>query len=242
MISLVLCDDNPRHNQTLRIHLQQILPKLPVQVEIVLATTDPDDVIAYAQATHNETVFFLDLELEQAQNGLDVCRAVRAFDEQAIIIYVSAYSEYAMECLETHAFDFVRKPYSMERLENALRDAVRFLTFAHDEVTLLVTVGSVSRLIDQKAIRYISVKREYVTAYLAEGQITWRESLTKLIERLNREWFVQIHKSCVMNRLYFESVNTRTHEITLTDGTILPVSRRCLSLQLMMPQGIGDKG
>lgn len=242
MISLVLCDDNPRHNQTLRTHIQQILPALPIQAEFALVTTDPDDVIAYVQSPHHQSVFFLDLELERERNGLDICRAIHASDKQAVVIYVSAYSEYALDCLETHAFDFIRKPYSPERLESALRDAVRFLTFANDQATLQVTAGSISRLIDQKNIRYISVKREYVTAHLAEGQFTWRESLTKLMERLNREWFVQIHKSCVINRLYFESINTRTQELTLTDGTILTVSRRCLGSQLLTPQRTETEG
>lgn len=240
MISFVLCDDNSRHNQTLLTHLERLIPRLPTQAEVALATTDPKDVIAYAQKEHQQTVYLLDLVLEQEQSGLDVCQAIHAMDQEALIIYVSAYAEYALECLESHAFDFVLKPYTAERLENALLDAARFLAFRCEAVALQVTAGSVIRTLDQKAIHYIHSQREYVTAYLTDGELTWRESLTHLIGRLKPEWFVHIHKSYVLNWLYFESVNTATREITLLDGTILPVSRRKLRA-LANPSSIDEK-
>lgn len=228
MISFVLCDDNSRHNLTLLTHLEHLIPKLPVQAEVALATTEPKDVVDYAQGEHQQTIYLLDLVLEQEQSGLDVCQAIHAVDQEALIIYVSAYAEYALDCLQSHAFDFVLKPYTPERLENAILDAVRFLAFRREAVVLQVTAGSVIRTLDQKAIRYIRSQREYVTAYLTDGELTWRESLTRLTERLKPEWFMHVHKSYVLNRLYFESVNTATREITLLDGTILPISRRKL--------------
>ena len=228
MIHFVLCDDNPRHNQTLHTHLEDILPNLPVEADIALVTTSPGKVIRYAQAPHEQTVFLLDLVLEQEQSGLDVCRAIREADDQALVIYVSAYAEYAMDCLETHAYDFVLKPYTAERLENALQDAVRAMIAHNDIVPLQVTSGSVTRVLDQKEIYYLQTQREYVTAYTSRGPMTWHESMTRLMDRLNPEWFVRIHKSYTMNRLHLKSVDAATQQVSLEDGTVLPISRRCL--------------
>lgn len=242
MVSFVLFDDNPRHNQTLFTYLKRLIPKLPAQTSVALITTEPGDVLAYAARPHEQTIYMLDLVLEQEQTGLDVCRAVRRADPDGLIIYVSAYASFTLDCMETHAFDFILKPYSPIRLENAILDAMRFLEFRSKAVELMITMGSVTRLIDQKCIRYIQAQREYVTAYLTDGQLTWRESLTRLMERLKPEWFVRIHKSYVFNRLYLKNVDAAARAVILSDGSSLPISRRELRAFLPSASEIKQNG
>lgn len=240
MISFVLCDDNPRHNQTLLAHLNRLLPKLPVEANVALAATSAGEVIAYAGRPHPQTIYMLDLVLEQDQSGLDLCRRLYALDPSALIIYVSAYAEYTLDCVESRAFDLVLKPYSPVRLENAVLDAVRFLCFREEAVVLQVKTGSVTRVIDQRTVRYLRSQREYVTAFLTDGQLTWRESLTRLMARLDPARFVRIHKSYVMNREYLACVNAPAREVTLADGTVLPASRRMLAA--LDESGRGEAG
>ncbi|MCI5847064.1 MAG: LytTR family DNA-binding domain-containing protein [Clostridiales bacterium] len=228
MIHFVLCDDDARHNQTLQSHLEQILPALPVQAEMTLITTEPDQVVAYARREHAPTIFLLDLVMEKGLGGLEVCRAIREADDRAVVIYVSAYAEYALDCLETHAFDFVLKPYTHDRLKRAVEDAVHLMISYNDIIPLQVTVGSVTRVLDQRDICYVQTQREYVTAHQAEGPVTWRESLLHLMDRLDEDLFVRIHKSYAVNRLFFDSLDNAAREVKMKDGTVLPIARRCL--------------
>lgn len=236
MLHFVLCDDNPRHNQTLLYHLQQLLPQMPVSCGIALATTDPGEVMAYAAQPHAQTVYLLDLVLEQELTGLDVCSAIRRTDPNAYVIYVSAYAEYAMDCCRSHAFDFILKPYTRQRLENALRDVIQHIARSKPAQPLSVTAGTVTRLLDQREIRYLKMQREYVTACLGDGHVTWRESLSKLLPRLNADWFVRVHKSYAINRLYLQKVDALAHEVTLTGDIVLPVSRRVVKTLLEPPR------
>ena len=96
------------------------------------------------------------------------------------------------------------------------------------EVTLQVTTGSITRILDQKSIVYLHIEREYVTAYLTDTQVTWRESMKQLLPRLKPDWFVQIHKSYAINRLLLQSYDTRTLEATMKNGVMLPISRRMM--------------
>jgi len=93
---------------------------------------------------------------------------------------------------------------------------------------LHVTAGSMTHILDQKEIVWLQMEREYVTARMTTGNITWRESMTHLLPRLNPEWFVRIHKSCAVNRLYLQQVNTKNREVTMRDGSVLTVSRRLI--------------
>lgn len=228
MLRLILCDDNPRHNQIMTHHLQEILPRLPMPAEIALATTDPREVLAYAEQNDGDAVYLLDLELDNELSGLDVCRSLHRLRPTADVIYVSAYAEYAMECFQSHAFDFILKPYTPQRLENALRDAVLHIQRSRIIYPLHATAGSITRVLDQKEIIWLKIDREYVTAIMTTGEFTWRESLTRLMPRLNPEWFIRIHKSCAINRLYIQNLNAKSREVTMKDGSVLTISRRLI--------------
>lgn len=228
MLKLILCDDNPRHNNTLTHHLEQILPDLPMPAQIVLTTTDPNEVIRYASEHDGDAVYFLDLELDNTLSGLDVCAAIHRYSSTPFVVYVSAYAEYALECFRSHAFDFILKPYTQQRLENTLRDVILHIERSRSVYPLNVTAGSLTRILDQREILYLEIEREYVTAHMSTGSFTWRESLTKLLPRLNPAWFVRIHKSCAINRLYIDHVNAKAREVTMKNGAVLSVSRRLL--------------
>ena len=225
MLHFVLCDDNPLHNRTLHIHLTQLMKSLPVACVIDMVTTDPKEVMRYAASAHEQTVYFLDLVFEQEINGLDVCQAILQADSLAYIIYVSAYAEYAMDCCRSHAFDFILKPYTVQRLESAMRDVMRHVMRAKPAVPLWVTAGTITHVLDQREIRYLQSRREYVTAYTAKEQITWRESMAHVLPRLSEGWFDRIHKSYAVNRHFIRKIDVRTHEITLAGDIVLPVSR-----------------
>jgi DNA-binding LytR/AlgR family response regulator len=228
MLHIILCDDNPRHNQTMTHHLTQILPRLPMEANIALATTDPQQVIEFAKAQKGDSVYLLDLELDNRMNGLELCTIIHRLQPTALVIYVSAYAEYALDCFRSHAYDFILKPYTNQRLENALRDVLLFFERRRAVYPLTVTAGSMTRMLDQKEICWLEIEREYVTAHMTAGTFTWRESLTKLMPRLNPAWFVRIHKSCAVNRLYVENVNSKAHEVTMKGGKVLSVSRRLI--------------
>lgn len=228
MLHIILCDDNPRHNQTMTHHLSQILPRLPMEAEIALATTDPRQVMDYAAVQEETSVYLLDLELDNGMSGLELCSAIHRLRPTALVIYVSAYAEYAMECFRSHAYDFILKPYTNQRLENALRDVILHYERSRTVYPLNVTAGSMTRMLDQKEICWLEIEREYVTAHMNAGTFTWRESLTKLMPRLNPAWFVRIHKSCAVNRLYVENVNAKDHEVTMKGGKVLSASRRLI--------------
>lgn len=226
MISLVICDDNPRHNQTMTYHIRQIIGRLPAACEVALVTTDAAQVLEYAKAAKGQTVYLLDIVMDSETSGIDICKQIHQYDEDGYIIYVSAYAEYAMECCQSHSFDFVLKPYTEQRLENALRDVIREMTRRKPAVPLSITAGSITQVLDQRQIIYFKSQREYVTAYLTEGQVTWRESMTRLMTRVDSDYFLRIHKSYAINRLYLQMVDTKTGEATLGEDIILPVSRR----------------
>lgn len=228
MISFVICDDNPQHNQTMIYHIRRVIERLPAACEIALVTTDREEVLDYAKLAKGQTIYFLDIVMDSDTTGIDICKLIHQYDQGGYIIYVSAYAEYALECCQSHSFDFILKPYTEQRLENALRDVIQEMTKHQPAVSLSIKAGSITRILDQRKIIYFKSQREYVTAFLTDGQVTWRESMAHLMTRVDKNCFLRIHKSYVVNRLYLQTVDTRTCEATLREDIILPVSRRMI--------------
>ncbi|MEF9972641.1 MAG: LytTR family DNA-binding domain-containing protein [Clostridia bacterium] len=229
MFRFILCDDNPLHNQTLSHHLAQLQPRLKADIEIALVATDARDVMAYAKCGAPDIhVYLLDLVLEQSLSGVDLCKTIHESDPTAYVIFISAYPEFALDCCQAHAFDFVQKPYTLERLESCLNAVFRETLLRAPMTPLTIHAGSRLMQIDQRDILYIAAQREYVTAHMLTGLVTWRESLTKLSERLQPGWFERIHKSYVVNWLHAKQMEAKACEITLIDGQVLPVSRHYL--------------
>lgn len=226
MTHFVLCDDNARHNQTLSILLSQLIEKQRLNAELACVTTQPQDVLRYAQASAGQTLYFLDLELEQETNGLDLCRQIRKADKQSLIIYVSAHQEYALQCCQSHAFDFLIKPFSAAQLEKSVMTALEELARVKPRYTLAVQSASRVYRLDQAEISHLDRNREYVIAQTLEGPITWRESFVQLLPRLYAPWFYQIHKGRIVNVLYIKEIDWVNETVTMKNGDKREMSRR----------------
>lgn len=127
MIAFVLCDDERSHNDALEQHLLAFIhEEESAACNVALKATDIAEVLAYATAEHPQTVYLLDINMEREDmNGIDLCRQLHQLDPDGYIIYVSAYPEYAMECCQSHAYDYVLKPFSQARLNACLRAVVQ---------------------------------------------------------------------------------------------------------------------
>lgn len=229
MLRFILCDDNPEHSQLLKRCIQQMLSSLSKSYEIALVTPLAEEALRYARENPEQNVYMLDVMLEQEMDGLQLCQEIRHYSPESYILYVSAYSQYALECCRTHSFDFILKPYSEMRLFRALEDLVCVIESRKPSAPLEIAIGSLVRMVDQYDILYLKTDREYITAYLRNDRITWRESMASFLGRVNANSFFRIHKSYAVNRLALDQIDLSRRIVRLCNGESLPASRRFLS-------------
>lgn len=111
-ISVVIVDDEPLAIEGLRIRLENI-----EDVEVVGEATDGDEAIKLCQALLPD-VMFLDLKLP-GLSGLEVVQVLQS-DAMPLVVFVSAYSEYAIEAFELNAIDYLMKPVNLGRLQKSM--------------------------------------------------------------------------------------------------------------------------
>ncbi|MBW2192099.1 MAG: response regulator transcription factor [Deltaproteobacteria bacterium] len=161
----------------------------------------------------NPQLILLDIQMP-AMDGFDVLRAL-APECPPAVIFVTAYDEYAIEAFEVSAVDYLLKPFSEERLREAIdkvatriegpwsttiqgllrslpnTEYVRQLPVHAQKRIILLDVDSISHIVSEQRVIYI---------YDQEGNGYWtNETLDQLQKRLDPEQFFRIHRSSLIN-------------------------------------------
>ena len=223
-MNIVLLDDLSGHNTLLKLMLERIIEKHGLPAQIALTATDFSQVLDYAKSNPPLTVYFLDIRLEQAQNGLDVLRSVRRDDVRDHFIIVSAYPHYAMDCLKAHAYDFLIKPIEEAAVEECLMSLWRELQ-ADEGRMLDIDLGARTIRVPLREIWYIESSGRNLVAHTDRGIFKWAGSLSALVKSLQPYSFIQIHRRTLVNDAHVEEWNTLTNEVVV-HGVTLSISRR----------------
>ena len=132
-------------------------------------------------------------------------------EDSPMVVFVTAYPEYAVESYKVNALDYLLKPYECQNSSSTIEDDVRYLKCDH-------------RFIRVKCddIRYIEGQSEYLKIHLVSDDPFLTHMTFSQINDSFPDNFIQIHRSYVVNMRHVVSVE-RTMVI-LYDGTRLPVS------------------
>lgn len=226
-MNFVLIDDIEQHNETLAAKVLLLCEKRGWHGCISLKTTNAQDVADYAAACTEPTVYFMDIELGKNETSLPLHAIIQKSRVQSYIIYVSAHSQYAMECLHTHAFDFLLKPLCDAQLEDCLSAVMKAQTKEEKQYFLQVHTGSRTIMVDPEQILYFSRDRMTIRLHAADGStLEWRESFDHLLNRLATKEFFLCHRSYVVNLRRMTKIDWENDQIYLDGHTVLPVSRR----------------
>jgi len=163
------------------------------------------------------------------------------------VIFITAYDQYALKAFEVHAVDYLLKPFSAERFQEAiararerlrakslpaLDDLDKFISDARPRTgpagRVLIRDGAHVHVLPVDKIDYVEAQDDYV-AFKSEGkQYLKDQTLSAVEEALDPSRFVRIHRSFILNIDRISKVELYAKDsrmAILRDGTRLPVSR-----------------
>ncbi len=155
-------------------------------------------------------VVFLDIEIKGA-NGLECAKIIADMEPKTKIIFATAHAEYRSDAFEVYAFDYLVKPFPIERVNQTL-DRIRELSAPpkNDELDkivkyekgldkLLVKGKESLSFIDIKDIILIQRENSTTVIYTKNDSFTTSASLTEIETKLDPEQFMRSHKSYLIN-------------------------------------------
>lgn len=191
---------------------------------------------------------FLDVQMPEL-DGFGVLENVEA-KRLPVVIFVTAYDEYAVRAFEVHALDYILKPFDRERFRDALDRARREIARAAAnggglDKKLLALLGELQdrkRRLERIVIRsggrvsflrtdevdWIEAAGNYVELHVGKDSHLLRETMNKLESRLDTKRFLRIHRRLIVNVERIKQLEGVTHGeylVVLKDGTRLSSSR-----------------
>jgi DNA-binding LytR/AlgR family response regulator len=221
-IRAVIAEDEPILAQALSQALQRLWPELDI------AAIAENGVAAVQQAlAHQPDVVFFDIKMP-GQTGMEAAHELaEEWPEQApfpLVVFVTAYDQYALQAFEQAAVDYVLKPINdarlaktverlqarlekqqepgdeLQRVLGQLRSLVPSAPPGSERLTMIrAAVGNQIRLIPVKDVLYFEATDKYVNVVTATGDSLIRTSLKELLPQLDAEQFWQIHRGTVVN-------------------------------------------
>lgn len=155
---------------------------------------------------------FLDIQMP----GITGIEFARTISKRTLIIFTTAYTEYALDSYEVDAIDYLVKPIEPERFEKAVSKALSYhLLLMKEEKEAIETNASTEYFfvksdrkyfkVDYADILFIEGLKDYVILQLAEQRIITRMSMKNISELLPQELFIRVNKSYIVNTRHINS-------------------------------------
>lgn len=240
MIKVMVVDDEALARQTIL-----LLLKKQQDIGLVLEASDGNQALEVFNQ-HQPDIVFLDIQMP-GQTGIELAEKIA---DHCVIIFVTAYDQYAITAFEFNAIDYLLKPYDDERFYTALNKARSKLnevnTVNYQQVgeivqhmmeeqscrfksRLVVKDPGRIRLIDVCDVDYIVGAGNYAEIHLHEGKtILHRETLTTLESQLDPQHFIRIHRSSIVRRSFVSELRPNEkgdYTVILKNGEQLTLSR-----------------
>lgn len=221
---VLIADDEPAARRGVR-QLLTAFPEFTVAGECrngreVLAALDP----------LSPDLLFLDVQMPEL-GGFDVIRH-RTPDRMPIVVFLTAFDQYAIRAFEAEALDYLVKPVTEERFAATMRRVVKRLRAgraAPHEPTIVVPTARGALVIELREIDWIEAADYYVRVWVGGRSYLIRDSLDQLEQRIGGHGFVRTHRGALVRLAAVRALHASEHgELVamLGSGARVPVSRR----------------
>ena len=244
VIRTIIADDERLAREKLRILLSS-----EANIKVIAECQDGEQTVS-AIRTYGTDLLLLDIEMP-GMDGFQVLKELSK-EEMPVVIFTSAYDQYAIRAFEAHALDYLLKPFDQERLHHALERARLELNKSQDrdithrilnllshvrsemvpapsmEGRLVIRAKGRVVFLSLNEIDWIEASANYVRLNVGKESHLFRETIGRISERLNPNHFVRVHRSTIVNVRKIKElipVNSGEYIVVLKNGKELSCSR-----------------
>lgn len=239
-IKTLIIDDEPLARELIKNYLADYS-----FIELVAECTDGFKGMKAIQELQPDLIF-LDVQMPKL-TGFEM---LELLENPPVVIFTTAYNEYAIKAFDMNAVDYLLKPFSRERFSKAIEKAKEkserkenesdklkeFVnTVAGTEKTerIVVKTGTKIQVIPVDALLYLEAQDDYVMLHTAEGKFLKQQTMKHYESTLDSAVFVRIHRSYIVNVhqvTRIEPYEKESWQVVLKNNLKLPMSKSGYSL------------
>jgi two-component system, LytTR family, response regulator len=234
-MKVIIIDDEPLARSIIREYLQ-----FHTELELVAECNDGFEGVK-AIVQHQPDLIFLDIQMPKI-NGFEMLELI---EEPPAVIFTTAFDEYAIKAFESHAVDYLLKPFSRDRFEKAIskwqqkgknitgKDQLGPLLDSvanspAEQHRVVVKLSGKIRIIPVEDIHYLEAADDYVKIHTREGGFLKNKTMGHFENILNKNQFVRTHRSYMVNISEITRIDPYekdNHLAILKSGSRVPVSK-----------------
>ncbi len=231
MIKALIIDDEP----LARSIVSEYLGSYP-EIKIVSECNDGFEGVK-AIAKHKPELIFLDIQMPKI-NGFEMLELI---DETPAIIFTTAFDEYAIKAFESHAIDYLLKPFNKERFDKAVQKwlaqrsshnqpviSQEQLRQPEERMRVVVKESGNIRIIPVEEIHYIEAYDDYVKIFAGKDMFLKKKTMSYYENILDPTLFVRVHRSYILQVSQItriEPMEKDTHIALLKSGAKITLSK-----------------
>jgi two-component system LytT family response regulator len=233
-MKVIVIDDEPLARMIVKEYLQKY-----TQFKIVEECVNGFEGLKAIQK-HSPDLIFLDVQMPKI-NGFEMLELV---EDPPAVIFTTAFDEFAIKAFETHAIDYLLKPFNSDRLDKAIQKFLQqqnmpkaiptkdflqsFIQNTTENNRIVVKDGVKIKIIPLTQIEYLEAADDYVKIHTAEAAFLKNKTMQYFENILPAQQFVRIHRSYIVNVSLITKIDINekdSHILLLSTGTRLAVSK-----------------
>jgi two-component system LytT family response regulator len=223
----LIVDDEPLARSNLRILLRR-----DPEIESIEECGSGAEAVAAIRKTAPD-LMFLDVQMPEC-DGFEVLKILKGDASLPVIVFVTAYDEYALRAFDAGALDYLLKPFDDARFHLAMQRAKQKIAaqeFVLPQETPRLTVRSAGQVAYVRIpdIDWVEAADYYVCLHVGLKSHLLRKSMAELEQELDPQIFCRIHRSTIVNLRRVQSLEVDEageYEVILDGGRKLRLSRR----------------
>lgn len=191
-------------------------------------------------------MMFLDIQMP-AMDGIQLVQRIPQ-DKLPVIIFTTAFDEFAVKAFELNAIDYLLKPFTKKRFQESLNRARVHFRSNDKDLYLSQMLNTIQTMVNKKTYSdKIVIKSEGKVRFLKSDEILWiesdanylrihtqhespliRDTMTNFYQRLNPQLFLRIHRTVIVNASCIREIKPWFNDeviALLNNGTQLPIGR-----------------
>lgn len=226
MVSILICDDDEQFAIRLQDAIKRALEREKIKAKIYTFLCSEEignEVLSTCD------IAFLDIDFKgKSYNGIDIARRLREFRQDAVIVFVTNYLEYAPDGYEVQAFRYILKNEIPQKLEVNINQIFAHIRSAKSDIKIQMDGEIID--INVQDILFVEAMGHTLIFHLTPKdqkpgkQYNCYSTLTQMETELANRGFLRIHKSYLVNMVHIKKLNCS--EVLLDSGTQLRVSSK----------------
>lgn len=218
-MNCIIIDDEPLARSEMRSLITEIS-----NIDILGEFSNAPSALEFLK-DNDADLIFLDIEMPMV-TGLEFAEML---PKKSLIIFTTAYSQYALKSYELEAVDYLLKPVDPQRLEKAINKAILYTELLSKETIKNTVESNTADFLFIKAerrfykisfsdIKFIEGLKDYVVIYTKQQKLITAMNLKTIHQKISGENFIRVSKSYVVNMNYIDSFDN--HNIYIEDSEI----------------------